>query len=273
MLDVPLLVILLICELLGVVAAESYPPKLAGGTAEYCYNNVGDMVADMDVTENTFYSAVNRHYTTEPAVDSTMTGTSVELSDADLNETEAFLRKAILSMSTPRRALDGGAGIGRLTERILAKHFDKIDVIELVPLYIEKLKEKMQPYAGVLDHVVQSGLQDATLPVGEKYDLIVLNWVIQYLTDDHVVELFQKCRNALSERGVIFVKENMPEGNWFATLDPPAIHRSLEHYVHLFRRSKLFVHRRTKQQEWSEYLIPVGMFILRGTKMEKKGVY
>ena len=57
-----------------------------------------------------------------------------------------------------QRALDCGAGIGRITKHLLVKHFTKVDLVEQNKLFLEKAKEYLKTSDKVdhLDLLVES---------------------------------------------------------------------------------------------------------------------
>ena len=68
------------------------------------------------------------------------------------------------------RALDCGAGIGRITKHLLTKHFDKVDLVEQNKLFLEKAKDYLKGLDKV-DRLFCSGLQNF-VPDDQSYDVI-----------------------------------------------------------------------------------------------------
>jgi protein N-terminal methyltransferase len=89
--------------------------------------------------------------------------------------------------------LDCGAGIGRISKRLLQRYFSKIDLVEQDPKFLEQAKayfgeDETNKNAG--DYIC-SGLQDFT-PREAAYDVIWCQWVLGHLTDDDLVEFFKR---------------------------------------------------------------------------------
>ena len=92
------------------------------------------------------------------------------------------------------RALDCGAGIGRITKHLLQRHFKCVDLVEQNKAFLEKAVE----YVGCEDtekpkkQFFCSGLQDF-VPQCQTYDVIWCQWVLGHLTDTHLIEFFKRC--------------------------------------------------------------------------------
>ena len=69
-----------------------------------------------------------------------------------------------------QRALDCGAGIGRITKHLLVKHFTKVDLVEQNKLFLEKAKEYLKT-SDKVDHLYCCGLQNF-VPEEKTYDVI-----------------------------------------------------------------------------------------------------
>ena len=68
------------------------------------------------------------------------------------------------------RALDCGAGIGRITKHLLTKHFDKVDLVEQNKLFLEKAKDYLKG-SDKVDRLFCSGLQNF-VHEDQSYDVI-----------------------------------------------------------------------------------------------------
>ena len=95
--------------------------------------------------------------------------------------------------------------IGRITEGLLLKVADKVDVVEPVVKFTDVLKTK--PGVGQIHNV---GLEKWFPSEGECYDLIWIQWCIGHLKDEEVVQFLERCKSVLEkEHGVIVLKENL----------------------------------------------------------------
>lgn len=161
-----------------------------------------------------------RYWEAISADDDGMLGGFAFVSRADLRGSRTFLAKLGIG-SKPglrriTRALEGGAGIGRITEGMLLDIADEVDVIEPVAKFTAALAGK----PGVR-HIFNTGLEGwtpeadsadggdggADLPV---YGLVWTQWCTGYLNDDQFVEYLRRCRAVLEPgTGVVVIKENL----------------------------------------------------------------
>ena len=107
-----------------------------------------------------------------------------------------------------KRALDCGAGIGRITKRVLLPIFDTVDMVELNQEFLDKAKSYLGENATRIGHYFCSGLQ-TFYPERDHYDVIWCQWVLGHLPDDDLVSFLQRCRTALTKNGIIVIKENI----------------------------------------------------------------
>lgn len=97
------------------------------------------------------------------------------------------------------RALDCGAGIGRITKNLLIRFFDHVDIVEQDCKFVEQAKksflesDKPLPFGHVVDNFYCEGLQTFK-PAEKYYDVIWIQWVLNYLTDKDLLGLLNRCR-------------------------------------------------------------------------------
>ncbi|PPQ63076.1 hypothetical protein CVT24_005931 [Panaeolus cyanescens] len=146
------------------------------------------------------------------------------------------------------RALDVGAGVGRVTSDVLLHLVDDVVVLEPVQPFIQKALESARAsesknlpayksWPGLADKsksvtLIQGTLQDfePLAPhrcnfldrigyqnprpqdeIGQGFDVIWCQWCLGHLTDPDLVTFFQRCKEALTKnpRSLIVVKENI----------------------------------------------------------------
>lgn len=90
-------------------------------------------------------------------------------------------------------ALDCGAGIGRITKNLLSRFFDKVDLVDQDPNFVEEAKKLLVSNPKVGDFYC-CGLQDF-VPENKKYDLIWMQWVLSHVTDADLIKLLKICRS------------------------------------------------------------------------------
>jgi protein N-terminal methyltransferase len=139
----------------------------------------------------------------------------------------------------PTRALDCGAGIGRVTSSVLLPLLDRVDLVEPSVHFVQRARRlapswprisssgssssKNIPQSGVRTY--QAGLQDfdprnpGKSPqlgdtIGAKegwedgYDVVWIQWCAGHLSDEQFVSFLKRSKSSLREDGIIVVKEN-----------------------------------------------------------------
>lgn len=101
---------------------------------------------------------------------------------------------------------DCGAGIGRITKFLLIPLFQEVDLLEQNSVFVAKCKDYVQ--SSNLKNLYCKGMQDFEFEKDRTYDLIWVQWVTGHLTDQHFIEFFKKCQQALTTTGIIVMKEN-----------------------------------------------------------------
>lgn len=152
------------------------------------------------------------------ADDDGMLGGFAFVSRADLRGSRTFLAKLGIGSKPGQkrvsRALEGGAGIGRITEGMLLDIADEVDVIEPVAKFTAALAQKpgvrrvfnvgLEGWSPEADSA--DGGEGKGLPV---YGLVWTQWCTGYLNDDQFIEYLRRCRTVLEPGGVVVVKENL----------------------------------------------------------------
>ncbi|PFH56352.1 hypothetical protein XA68_16694 [Ophiocordyceps unilateralis] len=132
------------------------------------------------------------------------------VSRIDLQGSRAFLAKlGIVRNKSGRKslasALEGGAGIGRITQGLLLDLAEHVDVVEPVSKFTDVLSCK----SGVRT-IFNVGLEEWEPVPGTEYDLIWTQWCLGHLTDSQIVRYLELCKTALTPgHGIIVFKENL----------------------------------------------------------------
>lgn len=74
-------------------------------------------------------------------------------------------------------ALDCGAGIGRITKRLLLPLFRTVDLVDVTQEFLDKARSYLGEEAKRVENYFCCGLQDFQ-PQPERYDVIWIQWVI-----------------------------------------------------------------------------------------------
>ncbi|KAK3996631.1 alpha-N-methyltransferase NTM1 [Cladorrhinum sp. PSN332] len=145
-----------------------------------------------------------------------MLGGFPHISRVDLRGSRNFLAKLGFGSKGGHQrvaelALEGGAGIGRITKGLLLDGIARqVDVIEPISKFTAGLKGKegvRRIYNMGLEEWVPEGAD------GGEYDLIWIQWCVGHLTDEQLVEFLKRCKGGLKKgegegEGLIVVKEN-----------------------------------------------------------------
>ncbi|PGH08763.1 hypothetical protein AJ80_07801 [Polytolypa hystricis UAMH7299] len=213
-----------------------------------------------------------QYWNTIPATVDGMLGGYAQISTLDLRGSSAFLSKlrrllpsSFGSSMTVQLGVDCGAGIGRVTNGLLSKICDVVDVVEPVEKFAAVVRTGKTMAEGKIGDIYVTGLQDWT-PT-KKYDLIWNQWCLDHLTDDQVVAYLIRCRGALSERGLVVIKENMNSVGCEDFYDDTdnTVTRAEESFVELFRRAGFAIVRAEEETGFPERLglLRVKFFALR----------
>lgn len=92
------------------------------------------------------YEKSKNYWSNVPASVNGMLGGFSFLTTMDIRDSNVFLRKLFQMKNGPSngKVLDCGAGIGRITENLLCKHFEQVDLLEQDEKFLEKAKLKFQ---------------------------------------------------------------------------------------------------------------------------------
>ncbi|PHJ19014.1 methyltransferase domain-containing protein [Cystoisospora suis] len=143
--------------------------------------------------------------------------------------------------------LELGAGIGRLTS-MLQKVGRQIVAVDFVEDYVtENKKANGDPCKRPLDIFVVADATTVTFPVcsaegltsPRSFDLLVINWLLMYLTDEEVMGLLRKLLSVWSRRGsFLFIRESCTEpsdkgsqNRSWAVNGNPTLYRKPEQYT------------------------------------------
>ncbi|ESO08956.1 hypothetical protein HELRODRAFT_185381 [Helobdella robusta] len=211
-----------------------------------------------------FYENGKKYWDSVPATVDGMLGGLSHVSSVDIGESIKFLKQFIqspVSKTNTNYALDCGAGIGRVTKRLLLPLFKQVDMLELCQHFLDQAPEYIGDEMSRVPNCICSGLQDFQ-PEPYKYDVIWCQWVLGHLTDDDLVSFFQKCRLALTADGLIIFKENVSMNAEFDKLDSSYV-RTRENYLGLVEQAGLSVIKETKQKCFPCDLFEVRMFAIK----------
>ncbi|KAE9964498.1 hypothetical protein BLS_008273 [Venturia inaequalis] len=197
-----------------------------------------------------------------------------QVSRIDLQSSSNFLaklrRKSAQHSPGKRlaRAVDCGAGIGRITKGFLSKVAETVDIVEPVVKLTRVVTEgegfEECRREGRVGKVYNVGLEDWTPEVG--YDLIWNQWCLGQLTDAQLLEYFERTKKWVTEGGWIVVKENMSTdvlGNDVFDETDSSVTRSDGKFRELFETAGLKIVATEVQRGMPKELFPVRIYAMQ----------
>lgn len=238
-----------------------------GGISEY--ESEGD---DLPVDAKINHKASLNYWNSLPSTTSTMLGLVGKYpwyTRIDLQGSRNFLSKVRRILpNIPRGKLqlgvDCGAGVGRVTEGFLSHVCEVVDAVEPIEKFAQVIAGHQLKSDGVVGDIQTVGLEN-WFPE-KKYDLIWIQWCVGHLTDAQLIDTLLRCREALTDTGLVVLKENL-------TLDDDdeyddedsCVTRADVKFKQLFAAAKLNVIKSDIETGFPEKmnLLPVKMFALR----------
>ncbi|KAL9616028.1 MAG: hypothetical protein Q9160_009054 [Pyrenula sp. 1 TL-2023] len=188
-----------------------------------------------------------------------------------------------------KRAVDCGAGIGRVTRGLLARVAEKVDVVEPVEEFASVVRRhahdehnsSLPDGSGKVGEIFVCGLEDwgpspsaprahgkGSESGGEGYDLIWNQWCLGHLRDLPLTQYLSRASLALAPGGFIVVKENIstdPMGRDMYDEVDSSVTRTEGKWEKVFGEAGLAVVRREVQGGFESGLglMPVVMWALR----------
>ncbi|KAG6365402.1 hypothetical protein INS49_007013 [Diaporthe citri] len=186
------------------------------------------------------------------------------VSRVDLQGSRNFLAKFGIGTKDGQRtvaaALEGGAGIGRITEGLLLSLSQEVDVVEPIAKFTEALEKK----SGIR-RVFNVGLEEWRPDVGVKYDLVWNQWCVGHLKDEQLVQYLERCKTVLTPGdGLIVVKENISTNgvDLFDDQDS-SVTRTDEKFQAIFKDAGLRLVKAETQRGFPKELFPVRIYALK----------
>lgn len=258
--------------------------KAAVAEEEWTYDRLWD---DKEVS-NGWHMRNVRFWKTQGTNVHGMTGGGVSQKDL------AFSAKALSDLSTGHvdssesgqrrwgRALDCGAGIGRVTNGVL-KHFcSHVDMVEFVKKHLQKARATLQSTKACSFDYHNLSMQRFTIQPG-KYDLIWCQWLLMYLTDSDSLDLLKRSCVGLAGKGILLVKENVSTVDKSTYFDdehgelwmpgevgrPVSCVRTCPHYEDLFERAGLRLIGERHQTDLGDGCMEMCLWLLEPTERQE----
>jgi len=231
---------------------------------------------DWHMDEDAFYAQTLAHWTSTAIVDDDNEGVLGGWGEVDVEDAKGSLafilqRLEIQIDAAPiagYRALDCGAGVGRVTENVLLHVAETVHLVEVSDRLLVKAKAKLSTNAARVE-LTQASLREFA-PPPDSYNLVWAQWVLGHLTDTDVVGLLSRCRASLRPGGAVGVKDNTASPGecdqcgkrYLLDTENAAVIRTHNHMRHLFKLAGLKLVRSDVQTGFPEDLHPVRMYWL-----------
>ena len=219
----------------------------------------------MDNPEKWYGDAQEFWKNVSPTVDG-MLGGHAYVSPADVQGSTDFINEFFEDSGGFLKndyALDCGAGIGRVTKHFLLPLFKKVDMVEQDKTFLDQAPTYLgEDNSQRVGERFCNGLQDFT-PEAKRYNLIWIQWVLLYLTDDDLVKFLQRCKAALLPNGLICLKENIVFKRSVTDREDSSITRTDKRLKKLISKAGLNVIKQDMQQGFPKGLLKVKMYALR----------
>lgn len=230
------------------------------------------------VSEAEWYATTLAHWQSSQAVTSEgndgVLGGWAEVDEEDVRGSLSFLAgcltdgREITKPLTGFRALDCGAGVGRVTAGVLLRAVENVHLVEVSEHLLGQARTQLAAHGARVEYE-QASLREFA-PTADSYNLVWAQWVLGHLTDTDVVGLLSRCRAALRPDGIVVVKDNTAApsdcdqggGRYLLDIENAAVIRTHAHFRSIFKLAGLRLVRSEVQQNFPEDLHPVRMYFL-----------
>ncbi|XP_033643250.1 N-terminal Xaa-Pro-Lys N-methyltransferase 1-like [Asterias rubens] len=218
------------------------------------------------MSKATFYDEAKSYWEQISPTVNGMLGGYGSISNIDVKGSINFLKPMLLCEWKERvgseRALDCGAGIGRVTKHTLLPLFQTVDLVEQEQKFLDQAPAFLDEGASKIGKYICCGLQEF-VPQAKHYDVIWCQWVLGHLTDKHLVDFFKRCKEGLRDGGVICVKENISKEGYVYDEQDSSVTRSSKELTKIFSKAGLTILKEETQTNFPLEIYTVKMFALR----------
>eukprot|EP00835_Amoeboradix_gromovi_P004502 NODE_354_length_10253_cov_0.271519.p4 type:complete len:226 gc:universal NODE_354_length_10253_cov_0.271519:2186-1509(-) len=217
------------------------------------------------MTNDPFYEKASLYWSKVECSDNGMLGGLEHVSELDIEDSKAFVSQLQKTTTIGSHiCLDCGAGIGRVTKYLLASLFESVDLVESNAKFLSHAKSINLKGLNVGDYYCSSL---HIYEFSKEYDCIWIQWVSSQLFNEDYVCFLQRCKSALTENGLIIVKENILTSDKEDDIVMDELDYSFTRtdagFKKLFTRAGLNVVLEQKQGNWPQQLFPVKSYALR----------
>lgn len=235
------------------------------------------MVSNIDISnlynnKIKWYNVTKDHWSkTEPTFKGMLGGNNM-INQIDISTSRNIIDNLInKKFFKPSNALELGAGIGRVTENLLIEYFDDVTLVEQNKAFVDKAKEKLNYYTNKNNKLNITYLEDSMQSIVDNsnisnklYSCIWIQWCIENIDDEDLLNILNKCKLLLKEKGIVYIKENVVEDNEevkINNIDYSRV-RNDKLFKEIFKKAGLKVFKHIRHPEWPSDLMPVSIYIL-----------
>lgn len=154
-----------------------------------------------------------------------------------------------------------------MTQGVLSQVCKVVDAVEPVEKFTQVLRDSALKKAGVVGDIYIMGLEDWN-PKNNYYDLIWAQVCLGHLTDVQLKEYIIRCRAALTDAGVMVIKENLstdPKGEDMYDEVDSSVTRTDQKFRSIFKEAGMNVMASEIQSGFPKNfkLLPVRFYALR----------
>lgn len=192
-----------------------------------------------------------------------MLGGYGDLAPIDERDSLEFLSRNIPD-SSRGLAMDCGAGIGRVSQNVLLKIFDRVSLLECTAEFLDTARSTLPADRIFKFHNKTIQMLEPNMEENGTYDLIWFQWVLCYADDQSLCQILENAKLLLKSGGFIGVKENIcvTEVPVFDHEDHSMI-RNNETFKKIFQRAGLKLVSTQLQKNFPKTLYPVRMYLLQ----------
>lgn len=223
------------------------------------------MTSEVIEDEKQFYSKAKTYWKDVPPTVDGMLGGYGHISSIDISSSRKFLQRFLRegpNKTGTSCALDCGAGIGRITKRLLLPLFGVVDMVDVTEDFLVKARTYLGEEGKRVRNYFCCGLQDFS-PEPSSYDVIWIQWVIGHLTDQHLADFLRRCKQGLRPNGIIVIKDNMAQEGVILDDVDSSVCRDLEVVHRIVRSAGLSLLAQERQENLPDEIYHVYSLALR----------
>lgn len=206
-----------------------------------------------------------KYWTNVPANHQSTFGSDKNLRNTDVNSTITLIDGLIEDkiLKNKESVFEFAAGTGRVTEGVLTKYFNHIDVLEIstkLSEYLKILSKNKDLKIKTVYNVKAEGFK-----FEQKYDMIYGQGFLESLSDIEVLKHFINMRNNLNNEGIIIIKENI-SSSIIDSDEKGSRFRKILDYEILFKLSGLKLIKSKGVDGWKKSYLPHHEFVVTTAK-------